>query len=101
MSDLSFGRRYSRGFQKFYDVCHLAAGGIAVLLLFMSMMSKDNAMKYFPMVFLDAAALNFVCAYANLKTSYRQRHQKASGLGYLLLGVLFLALTAAVAVCVW
>ena len=101
MSDISFGKRYSRGFQKFYDGFHLAAGILCVLLLFAAMVSKENPMKYFPLIFLDAAALNLVTAYAKIKSSYRRRHQRASGFGFLFLGILMLVLAVIIGICVW
>ncbi|MBQ7916426.1 MAG: hypothetical protein IJ315_06520 [Firmicutes bacterium] len=101
MSDISFGKRYSRGFQKFYDGFHLVAGVVCVLLLLASMVSRENPMKFFPLIFLDAAALNLVTAYARIKTSYRRRYQRSSGFGFLLLGIIMLLLTVATGICVW
>ena len=99
MSQIQFGRNF-RSFEKFYDWFHIGACVIAVLLAAASFLDPEHSMKLFPLIFLDAAALNGVLAFARFRGDARNT-RRMSGLAFALLSLILLALAFVCGKVVW
>ncbi|WP_434310860.1 hypothetical protein [Hominifimenecus sp. rT4P-3] len=99
MSQIQFGTN-SRSFDKFYDWFHIGACAVAILLAIASFFEPGHSMKLFPLIFLDAAALNGVLAYARFRSANRSTH-RLSGLPFALVCVALLILAFICGKVVW
>ena len=100
MADIQFGRE-SRSFRKFTDIFHVVACLICLVLAAAAVLIPSYAMRIFPFIFLDGAALALLLAYMRLR-SVAGRHQGTfSGLVLGFVGVLLLGLAYIGAVSVW
>lgn len=93
-----FGRN-SRSFEKFYDWFHVAAAIVALALLAASLWNRESPMILFPLIFLDAAALNGVQAAARFRRG--SGGHRLSGAALALLSLAFLCLALACGRVVW
>lgn len=99
MAQIQFGKN-NRSFEKFYDWFHVGACGIAVVLAVASFLDRENPMGLFPLIFLDAAALNGVQAVARFRRGSASAHW-LSGVALAALCVVLLALSIACGKVVW
>lgn len=99
MSQIQFGKN-PRSFERFYDWFHVGACAVAVLLAAASFLDSSHSMKWFPLIFLDAAALNGVLAFARFRGDARNT-RRLSGLAFALVGLILLALAFICGKVVW
>ena len=99
MAQIQFGRN-SRSFEKFCDWFHVVAAGVAILLAVASFWDGGRTMRFFPLIFLDAAALNGVQAAARLRRGSASG-QRLSGMALAILCLLLLCLAILCGKVVW
>lgn len=90
-----------RGHQRFLDIFHVVAGGIGILLAILSVLNTGAPMRFFPLIFLDAAALKLVSAYSCFHSSDGRTRRVGAGLSMTVVGVLLLLLTYISGTCIW
>lgn len=89
------------GHQKFLDIFHVTAGLICILLVLLSVFNTGASMRFFPLIFFDASALNFVNAYCCFRSSGGRSRRVGSGIAMAILGGLLLLLTYISGICIW
>lgn len=100
MQSIYFGSD-PHGRQRFLDVIHVAAAVLAAVFVLLSLVNSGEPMRYFPLLFLDAAALNFVNAYCCFRTGDGRTRRIGAGLVQIFLGLLMLMLTYVSGTCIW
>ncbi len=99
MAQIQFGRN-SRSFEKFCDWFHVAAAAAAILLAAASFWDGRPTMRFFPLIFLDAAALNGIRAAARLRLG-SAGGQRLSGIALAVLCLLLFCLAVLCGKVVW
>lgn len=100
MQSIYFGPN-PHGHRKFLDIFHGVAGALAILLVILSIGNHGTPMRFFPLIFLDAAALNLVNAYCCFCPADGRSRRMGHGILQSVVGVLLLLLTYISGCCIW
>lgn len=100
MQSIYFGSD-PRGHRRFLDIFHGVTGALAILLVILSVWNSGTPMRFFPLIFLDAAALNLVNAYCCFFPADGRSRRSGAGFLQALAGGLLLLLTYISGSCIW
>ena len=100
MAGIKFGT-YSRSFQKFYTISHLAAAGLCLLFLVLTVLGdRSRPLTFVPWIFTTAGLLAIVDAVSVFRLDSRgQRSHLLPGFGYAGAAVLMFALAYVAFMC--
>jgi len=90
-----------RAYQRMVDALHILICICIVVLAVMAFLNPEEYHAVYPIIFFLAAVLNAVEASGKMKRDSKGRNHKAAGVGFGLLALLLLALTAISALSVW
>ena len=99
MSEINFARS-TQSYERFYNIAHIAAGVVCVLMGIFAIFAK-NGYIYFPPIFLVAGLIELLNAYDALKGVRRNAKRKKAGIIMIVLAVVLFFLTFVSIKCFW
>lgn len=83
------------------DIAHIVIGLVVIAMAFFAFVNPDRYRFLFPVIFFFAAGLNLLTGWFLLKMYPRLRKKRISGVIYIVVGVLILALCVISAISIW
>lgn len=100
MQEIYFGSDV-RAHRRAMDIFYIVSCGLCLVFVLLSFTKLGAGMRFFPLIFLDAAILNLVSAYSRFHSKDSRYRRTGSGMAMVVLGVLMLVVTYISGICIW